>query len=84
MQSRIKTQVVKVFCVLAAAGVDNTDGNPHNIIFTIKDTKYVPVVILEARDKQKLSKLLSKGFAPSLYWNEHETKIEINYCDTTI
>ena len=45
----------------------------HNIIVTIKDTKlYVPVVTLSA----KLSKLLSKGFERSVYWNENKTKSE--------
>ena len=40
---------------------DNTDANPNNNTFTIKDTKlYVIVVTLPARDNQKLSKLLSK------------------------
>ena len=58
-------------CVLSAAG--NNDDN--NIVFTIKDTKlYVPVVTLSARDNQKLSKLLSKGFERSVYWNENKTK----------
>ena len=58
-------------------GNDNTDANPDNIFFTIKDTKlYVPVVTLSAKDKQKLSKLLSKGFERSVYWNEYKTKSE--------
>ena len=49
------------YCVLSAAGNDNTNPNPNNIIFTIKDIKlYVPVVTLSVRDNQKLSKLLSK------------------------
>ena len=44
---------------------------------TIKDTRvYVPVVTLSARDNQKLSKLLSKGFERSVYWNEYKTKSE--------
>ena len=48
---------------MSAAGNDNTNGNPDNIIFTITDTKlYVPVVTLSARDNQKLSKFLSKEF----------------------
>ena len=64
-------------CVLAAAGKDNTDANPDNIFFTIKDTKlYVPAVTLSTKDKQKLSKLLSKGFERSVYWNEYKTKSE--------
>ena len=51
-------------CVSATNGNDNTNSDPSNTIFTIKNTKfYVPVVTLLARDDQKLSKLLSKGFA---------------------
>ena len=62
-----------------AAGNDNVNGNDddNNIISTIKDTKlYVPVVTLLARDNQKLSKHLSKGFEWSVYWNEYKTKSE--------
>ena len=57
-------------CVLAAAGADIIDNNNNNanIIFTIKDTKlYVLVVTLSAKDNQKPSKLLSKGFERSVY-----------------
>ena len=62
MQSRI---------VLSAAGADNENADSNNIIFTIKDTKlYVSVVTLSAKDNQKLSKLLSKGFERSVCWNE--------------
>ena len=64
-------------CVLSVGGTDSANGNNdnNNIIFTIKDTKlYVPVVTLSARDNQKLSKLLSKGFERSAYWNEYKTK----------
>ena len=71
------------YCVLSAAGNDNVNGNGNddvngnNIIFTIKDTKlYVPIITLSARDNQKLSKLLSKGFERSAYWNEYKTKSE--------
>ena len=46
---------------MSAAGADNANANPNNIIFTIKDTKlYVPVFTLSAKDNQSLSKLLSK------------------------
>ena len=59
------------YCVLSAGGAENVineDANANNIIFTIKDTKLnVPVVTLSARDNQKLSKLLSKGFERSVY-----------------
>ena len=54
------------YCVLSVGGNENNineDVNANNIIFAIKDTKlYVPVVTLSARDNQKLSKRLSKGF----------------------
>ena len=63
------------YCLLSAAGADNTATNLDNIIFTIKDTKlYVPLVTLSAIDNQKLSKLLSKGFERSVYWNEYKIK----------
>ena len=65
---------LKWSCVLSVAGVANVNGNNNdnfngkNIIFTIKDTKlYVPVVPLSARDNQKLSEVLSKGFNRSVY-----------------
>ena len=64
-------------CVLSVAVVDNANGNndDNNTIFTIKDTKlYVPVVTLSARDNQKLSKLLSKGFKKSVHWNDYKIK----------
>ena len=57
-------------CVLSVAGADNANGNnnDNNVIFIIKGTKlYVPVVTLSARDNQKLSKRLSKGFEKSVY-----------------
>ena len=58
------------YCVFTATGADNNDANSNDIIFTIKDTKlYIPVVHFSARDNQKLSKLLSKGFERSSYWN---------------
>ena len=64
-------------CVLSAASNDNTNANPNNIIFTIKDTKlYVSVVTLSSRDNQKLSKRLSKRFERLVYWNEYKTKSE--------
>ena len=64
-------------CVLSANGNDNIDADPNNIIFTIKGTKlYVPIVTLSAKNNKKLSKLLSKGFERSVYWNEHKTKSE--------
>ena len=65
------------YCVLSAAGADNTNANPNNIIFTAEDTKlYVTVVTLSAKDNKRLSKLLSKGFERSVYCNEYKTKSE--------
>ena len=53
------------------------DNNDINFIFTIKNiTLYAPVVTLSSRDNRKLSKLLSKGFKRSVYWNEYKTKSE--------
>ena len=74
------------YCVFSAAGNEsiNDNDNVDNIIFTIKSTKlYVPVVTLSAKEKQKSSKLLSKGFERSVYWNEYKTKCE-NKNTTTI
>ena len=67
-----------VLFVIGVANIDNDDGaNVNNIIFTTKDTKlYDPVVTSSAKDNQQLSKLLSKGFERSVYWNEYKTKSE--------
>ena len=41
----------------------------------MKGTKlYVPAATLSTRDNQKLSKLLSRGFGRSVYWNKYKTK----------
>ena len=62
---------------MSAAGNDNANGSDDNFIFTIKDLKlYVPVIILWARDNQKLTKILCKVFKRSAYWNEYKTKSE--------
>ena len=66
------------YCILIAAGADNVDANSNNVIFTIKDTKiYVPVITSSGKDNQKLSKLLSKGFDGSVYWNEFKKNVRI-------
>ena len=41
------------------------------ILFLLSQTQ-VPVVTLTARENQKLSKLLSKEFEKSVYWNEYK------------
>ena len=63
------------YCVLSSLGTENDINDTagvNNITFTFKHTKlYIPVVTLSARDNQKLSKLLSKGFEKSVYWNKY-------------
>ena len=62
---------------MSAIGNDNGNNRDDKVNFTIKDTKlYVPAVTLSAKNTQKLSKLLSKGFGRSVYWNEYKTKSE--------
>ena len=52
-------------CILSSAGNAAT--------FTITDAKlYVRIVILKTKDNTKLSKLLSKGFKRSIYWNKYK------------
>ena len=42
------------YCLLPAAGADNTNAIPNKIVFTIKDTKlYFPFVTLPARKNKK-------------------------------
>ena len=53
--------MVKLQCVLSAAGNDNANGNDDNIIFTITDSKlYVLIATLSAICNQRLTKLLTK------------------------
>ena len=50
-----------------------SSANANKAIFKITDTKlHVPVVSLSAEDNAKLSKLLSKGFNRTVYWNEYK------------
>ena len=66
---------VTKYCVLSANGNENDineDANNNNIISIIKDTKlYVSMVTLSAKGNQK-SKVPSKGFGTSVYWNEYK------------
>ena len=71
---KLKLKWTKCF---SAAGNDNTNPNPNNIVFTIKDTKlYVSLALLPAKDNKKLSKLLNIGMERLAYWNEYKTKTE--------
>ena len=58
-------------CILSSSGDAAT--------FTITDTKlYVQIVTLRIEDNAKLSKLLSKRFKRSIYWNECQIIIIMN------
>ena len=66
------------YCVLSAAGNGISNCNGENVSFTIKDTKlYVPAVTLSPRGSQKRTKLFSKEFKRSVYWNECKRKVKM-------
>ena len=47
---------------------DNPNAHSNNFTFIFKDTNlYLTIITLSAKDNQKLSKLLSKGFERSVY-----------------
>ena len=65
-------------CVLAAAADGNTDVNPNNIIFIMKDTKlYVPSVTFSEKYNKKQSKLLSKGLIDKCIGMNIKQKVKI-------
>ena len=67
----------KKHCFIVVSVNGSTNDSPNKINITISDTKlYISVVTLSAKDKQKFSKLLSKGFGELVDWNEYKTKIE--------
>ena len=54
--------------------MSNNDGVTK---FQVTKTElYVPVVTLKTSDSFKLTKLLSKGFKRSVFWNEYKSKIQ--------
>ena len=60
-------------CVLttAAIGANANATGADSATFKITNANlYVPIVTLSAEDNVKLSKLLSKGFKRSIYWNK--------------
>ena len=53
-----------------------------NATYKITKTElYVPVVTLNTNDNLKLTKLLSKGFKRSVFWNEYKSKIQTEAAD---
>ena len=47
---------------------NNANVNLNNIVLNMKDGKlYIPVVILSAKDNQKLLKFIGKGFETLVY-----------------
>ena len=66
--------------VLGVVNADNDyDSNADNIIFTIKETKLnVLIVTLSAKDNQKVSKLLSKGYEVRINMQQMSTDIFLN------
>ena len=55
---KVQLKLIWTKCyVLVESGNGNTNANPNNNIFIIKDTKlYVPVVTSSAKDNQKIIK----------------------------
>ena len=73
---KLKLKCTKYYALSAACNDNDiaNDANVNRTILTIKDRKlYVTVETLSARDNQKLSKLHSKAFERSVYWNEYKT-----------
>ena len=61
-------------CILSSEGTATS--------FAITDTKsYFPVATLKIEDNTKLSKLLSKAFKRTIYWNEYKVTSNINYAE---
>ena len=61
-------------CVLATHAGDD-GGNAAATTFTITEARlYVPIVTLSSKDTSHLSKLLSKGFKRSVFWNKYHVK----------
>ena len=72
----LKLKWVKYY-VVASNGTKRADANYNNVIYTIKDSKlYILIDTLSAKDNQKLSKLLRKGFERSVCWIEYKAKCE--------
>ena len=66
------------YCVLASNSTDNIDTDCYKLFYYQRHKKlYVHVVALSAEEHWKLSRLLSKGWERSIYWNEEKMIIKI-------
>ena len=74
LKVELKLKMTK-YCVLASNCILSADANSNKISFSIKDRElHVPVVTLSPKYSQKLSKIVSKRFERSVYWNECKKK----------
>ena len=77
----------KKHCVLFTSGVENTNADLNNFVFAIKDIKlYIPVVILSAKDNQKISNFLPKDLKDQFIGMnvKQKKRIEIQQLSTDI
>ena len=63
-------------CVLDVDGTDETNCNRDSIIVNVIFYLVFIILSLSAKDNQRLSKFLSKGFERSVYWNEYKRESE--------
>ena len=67
----------KVLCFFAA-GADNANANPNNVIFTIKDAKlFVPVVNSSPRDNKNYQNFLAKALKDQFIGMHIKQKVRI-------
>ena len=67
-------------CIKKDCIMSNVAG--HTTFRLRKTEMHIPVVTLNTDDNLKLTKLLSKGFKRSIFWNEYKSKIETNTRDS--
>ena len=63
--------------IFDSGGIDNPNADFNCYFFSLKNTKlYILVIALSPKHSEKLSKLLSKRFERSVYWNDYQRKSE--------
>ena len=63
-------------CIMSNVGANDNNDIDTNTFQITKTELYVPVVTLKTNDNLKLTKLLSKGFKRSIFWNEYKSKLK--------